>query len=128
MIYRQPIYHDFMRHYLDRSLLHGNVETLILALLAEAPSHGYQLRWTLADRSHHYFQLAFGRLYPLLKDLERRRLVSGRDVLVGKSRMRRVYAITATGRRELARRRDLWYQFAQHMNLVLRAAPQTDCR
>lgn len=52
-------------------MLHGNAETLVLALLAEDEQYGYQLRKELATRSHHYFQFAFGRLYPLLAAMER---------------------------------------------------------
>jgi len=52
-------------------MLHGNAETLGLALLAEDEQYGYQIRKDLATRSHHYFQFAFGRPYPLLAALER---------------------------------------------------------
>ena len=41
-------------------MLHGNTETLVLALLAEEEQYGYQMRKELASRSHHYFQFAFG--------------------------------------------------------------------
>lgn len=59
-------------------MLHGNAETLVLALLAEDEQYGYRMRKDLATRSHHYFQVAFGRLYPLLAAMERRGLVRAR--------------------------------------------------
>ncbi len=108
-----------MKNYPDRSLLHGNVETLVLAVLNERPAHGYQLRQVLAERSRGHFQLAFGRLYPLLGDLERRRLVTGRTELVGELRARRCYRITPAGRRELETRCRAWKDFVSHMSLVL---------
>ena len=49
---------------LERKMLQGNAETLAPALLAEDDGYGYQMRKDLATRSHHYFQFAFGRLYP----------------------------------------------------------------
>jgi DNA-binding PadR family transcriptional regulator len=104
---------------LDRELLHGNAETLVLALLAEGESYGYQLRKELALRSHHYFQFAFGRLYPLLRGLEKRALVNARWTKAGKIRQRRHYAITAKGRVALQERIRKWQQFSVAMDLVL---------
>lgn len=100
-------------------MLHGNTETLVLALLAEDPQHGYQLRKELATQSHHYFQFAFGRLYPLLNAMERRGLVTARWVKAGKSRERRNYVITAKGLSELHVRKQKWRQFSNAMDRVL---------
>jgi PadR family transcriptional regulator, regulatory protein PadR len=73
----------------DRELLHGNAETLVLSLLAEGDSHGYQLWKDLADRSNHYFQFSFGGLYPLLRNLEQRGFIRGRWVRVGETRQQK---------------------------------------
>ena len=104
---------------LERELLHGNAETLVLALLAEQVGYGYRLRQELAARSHHYFQFSFGRLYPLLRGLAQRGLVKSAWVNVGKRRERKHCAITAKGRAELAERIRKWQQFAAAMDLVL---------
>ncbi len=106
---------------LDRKMLHGNAETLVLALLAGGDKHGYGIRREIADRSRQYFNLAFGRLYPMLDDLEERGLVQSRMVKVGEIRERRVYAITSTGRKELEMRRIKWRRFLEGMNQVLDA-------
>jgi DNA-binding PadR family transcriptional regulator len=104
---------------LDRKMLHGNAETLVLALLAEGEQYGYQMRKELAARSHQYFQFAFGRLYPLLTSLERRRLVTSRWVKPARMRERKQYAITAKGRAELRTRKQKWRQFSAAMARVL---------
>jgi len=104
---------------LDRELLHGNAETLVLALLAENESYGYRLRQELALRSHHYFRFSFGRLYPLLRGLEHRGMVKSRWGKAGRERERKHYEITAKGRTELAERIRKWQQFAAAMELVL---------
>ncbi len=103
----------------DRELLHGNAETLVLVLLAEDECYGYQIRKELALRSHHYFQFAFGSLYPLLRGLEDRRLVKARWIKAGRVRERKQYQITTLGRRELQERKRKWRQFAEAMELVL---------
>jgi PadR family transcriptional regulator PadR len=104
---------------LDRQLLSGNAETLLLALLAEGEQYGYHMRQELAARSRHYFQFAFGRLYPLLTSLERRRLVRSRWVKPAGMRERKQYAITALGRTELRVRKQAWRQFSAAMARVL---------
>ena len=43
--------------YLNREMLHGNAETLVLALLAQKGCHGYRLRLELARQSRDYFQM-----------------------------------------------------------------------
>jgi PadR family transcriptional regulator PadR len=104
---------------LERKMLHGNAETLVLALLAEDEQYGYQMRKDLATRSHHYFQFAFGRLYPLLAALERRGLVRARWVKAGESRQRKHYEITTKGLAELRERKLRWRQFREAMDRVL---------
>jgi DNA-binding PadR family transcriptional regulator len=104
---------------LDREMLHGNAETLVLTLLAEDERYGYQIRRELAARSQNYFHFAFGRLYPLLRGLEKHGLVTARWVKAGKSRQRKRYAITAKGRAELTERKRKWRQFCEAMSHVL---------
>jgi len=104
---------------LERKMLHGNAETLVLALLAKNESYGYQMRRELAERSHHYFQFAFGRLYPLLAAMERRGLVRARWVKAGRSRQRKHCEITAKGLSELRERKQKWRQFRAAMDRVL---------
>jgi len=104
---------------LERKLLHGNLETLVLRLVAEKDCYGYQIRRELAERSHHYFQVAFGRLYPLLRDLQRRGLVTSRWENVGKLHERKLYTITPKGRAELSERTRKWQQFTEATELIL---------
>ena len=88
--------------------------------LAEQPQHGYQLRKTLATRSQHYFQFAFGRLYPLLASMEQRALVTSRILNAGKARERRNFTITAKGLAELRLRKRKWRQFSEAMSRILK--------
>ena len=104
---------------LNRELLHGNSETLVLAQLARDASYGYQMRKDLAACSKHSFQFAFGSLYPLLRTLEKRGLATARFVKPAKLRERRQYVITAKGLAELRERQHRWRQFSDAMERVL---------
>jgi DNA-binding PadR family transcriptional regulator len=53
-----------------RKLGSADLQLLLLALLAERPSHGYELIKALADRSNGYYSPSPGMVYPALTYLE----------------------------------------------------------
>jgi DNA-binding PadR family transcriptional regulator len=75
----------------------------LLALLAEAPAHGYQLKTEFEQRTGGSWQLNIGQVYTTLQRLERDGLVTAVDEDAGDER--RTVAITDAGRAEL----DRWY-------------------
>jgi PadR family transcriptional regulator PadR len=103
----------------QRELLKGTTETLILAILRDAPSHGYELVERLRHRSEGIFELGEGTLYPLLYKLEDKGLISGKWESGTGERRKRVYRVTPLGRKELTRRGDEWKSLVHGMNLVL---------
>jgi DNA-binding PadR family transcriptional regulator len=74
----------------------GEVRLAILSLLSEGPKHGYQLMKEMAERSGGLYKASAGSVYPTLQQLEDEDLVTS-DQQAGK----RVYRLTAAGRREL---------------------------
>lgn len=70
----------------------------LLALLAEAPTHGYQLKTDFERRTANQWALNIGQVYTTLQRLERDRLVKAVDA----DGDRHAYEITASGRRQLA--------------------------
>lgn len=78
----------------------GINEMLALAVLREGPKHGYQIALELERSSGGRFVLQHGTLYPILHWLERERLIRGSWEEVG-GRRRKVYGLTAAGRRKL---------------------------
>ena len=95
------IYHASMDD-ISSKLLYGCLETLVLAVLAREPLHGYALKWNLTEKSKYHIQPGFERLYRLLATLERRGWIAGNIEPAGRSRVRKVYAITSRGRKRLA--------------------------
>ena len=55
---------------IDKSLISGNTDMLILKLLEKQDMYGYQMIEELAKQSDHTFELKAGTLYPLLHGLE----------------------------------------------------------
>jgi transcriptional regulator len=98
--------------------LHGQLDVLVLATLAEDPGHGYVILQRLRERSRGAFDLAEGTLYPALHRLERDGLLSS-SWSSDSGRRRRIYELTRSGQAALRTRRQDWSQFARAVEAVL---------
>jgi DNA-binding PadR family transcriptional regulator len=74
----------------------GELRLALLALLAEAPGHGYDLMTRLEGRCGGAYQASAGAIYPTLQQLEDERLVR-----VEADQGRKTYELTVGGRRQL---------------------------
>ena len=99
-------------------ILKGHLETLLLAALDEAPSHGYAVIESLRERSYGQFDLPEGTVYPALHRLERDGLLES-DWDAGSGRKRRVYRLTQDGKRALAAQKSEFRSFVGGMAAVL---------
>jgi PadR family transcriptional regulator, regulatory protein PadR len=102
--------------------LKGHLDGLLLAVVAEEPAHGYEILERLRARSGGAFALAEGTVYPALHRLEGAGLLKS-GWAPGATRRRRVYTLTAKGRRALGERRKEWRVFAGAVEAVLTKAP-----
>ena len=103
----------------DRELLKGNTATVVLAILAEGPLHGYQIAKEMRRRSDDALQLGQGVLYPILHRLEDRGLIAGEwEQSVGTPSRKR-YVISDAGLSELKAKRIEWTAFSRVMGKVL---------
>lgn len=98
--------------------LNGQLDSLILATVAEEPAHGYVILQRLKERSSGAFDLAEGTIYPALHRLERDGLMSS-AWSTASGRRRRVYSVTRAGASSLKVRRREWKQFAHAIELVM---------
>jgi DNA-binding PadR family transcriptional regulator len=98
--------------------LRGYLDPLVLAVLADHSLHGYAVIEELKTRSGGELDLPEGTVYPALHRLERRGLLRSAWTKA-EGRRRRVYRLTASGRRELASRTREWRTFARVVDGVL---------
>ncbi len=75
---------------------------VLLGVLSEGPAHGYDLKRAHDDRFPSARPLAYGQVYATLSRLERDGLVELAETTRGAGPDRTVYAVTDTGRAELA--------------------------
>jgi PadR family transcriptional regulator PadR len=98
--------------------LRGNLDLLLLSVLAAGPRHGYSVITTLRESSDGEFDLLEGTVYPALQRLERAGLLSSEwDHASG--RRRRTYALTERGQTELVKERTRWAAFVDGVHAVL---------
>lgn len=103
---------------MNRELIKGHLDLLLLAIVAERPAHGYAIIEALRARSRGAFTLPEGTVYPALHRLERQGLLqSAWSGAAGRNR--RVYEISAAGREALRARRQEWQSFASGIQAVL---------
>jgi DNA-binding PadR family transcriptional regulator len=91
-------------------VLKGHLDGLLLAALEGAPRHGYAVMEALRHTT--------GTIYPALHRLERAKLITA-SWASESGRRRRVYRLTAAGRRALAGHRAGWAEFSTAMATVL---------
>lgn len=102
--------------------MRGAATTLILVILGERPSYGYQIVQEIARRSKNILEFGEGTVYPLLYSLESQGVVKGTWVAGTGDRKRRSYQLTAKGKKELARRVAAWEQYERGMRTALKNA------
>lgn len=98
--------------------LKGHLDFLLLATVAAEPAHGYRIIEELKRRSGGAFDLPEGTVYPALHRLEQSGFLAS-SWANGSGRRRRVYRVTAGGRRALARERRDWRGFAKAVEAVV---------
>ena len=94
-----------------RDFLRGAVDLHILHHAAEAEIHG---AWMSKELPGHGYEISPGTLYPTLHRLEAEGLLTSRKV-VEEGHARRVYKITAEGRKALGRMRKALRELADEV-------------
>ncbi len=97
----------------------GSVELMILSLLDDQPTHGYELGKLIEVRSGGEIQFNVSSLYPVLYRMENDGWISGRWVERPGERRRCYYRLTRTGRDVLAEQRRQWAAYTAAVNLVI---------
>ncbi len=105
----------------DLNLIRGTLDLLILKAVAFEPRHGYGVvRW-IAEQTRDELQIDDGALYTALHRLEQRRLLRSKWGMSQTQRRAKFYALTAKGRRQLAKSERTWNRYAAAVSRVITA-------
>ncbi len=112
MANREPSKADVLQDTLDLMVLQ-TLDTM-------GAQHGYAIAARLEQVSDGALKLNMGTLYPGLMRLEQRGLVRGSWGTTESNRKARFYALTAAGKRELAKEKQAWDRMTTIMQALLR--------
>ena len=103
-------------------LVQGTLDLLILKTLAREPCHGWAIAKRIRQVSGDVLQVTQGSLYPALHRLEQQGWLKATWVDTDEGREAKVYALTAAGRRQLAKELESWDRLSSAIRLVVKNA------
>ena len=106
----------------ESQLLKGVAPVVVLQILSRGPMYGYELSQAIEQRSGDILTLGKGTLYPLLYNLEAKKLVSAQWETTESGRNRRYYSITGKGEEELAQQKAQLQGLAKGLDLLFGGA------
>jgi len=106
----------------ESQLLKGIAPVVVLEILSRGPMYGYELSQAIEQRSGDILTLGKGTLYPLLYNLEAKKLVKGKWESNKFRRKRRYYSITGKGKGELAKQKAQLRELQTGLNLIFGGA------
>ena len=103
---------------IDKELLKGSTNMLILSLLENENMYGYQMIKKMSEKSENIFQFKEGTLYPILHSLEEKDYITSYWENVG-TKKRKYYSITKAGKKYLDEKKKEWKVFSTSVNQVV---------
>lgn len=101
-------------------LVQGTLDLLILKILALEPQNGWAIGERLTQVSGDVLQVSHGSLYPALHKLEQQGWISAEWRASEHNRRAKFYALTAAGRRQLAKEAAEWTRLSGAISLVVK--------
>jgi DNA-binding PadR family transcriptional regulator len=98
----------------------GSAELAVLAVLADAPLHGYEIARRIREQSDGVVAFDVAALYPVLYGMETRGWVTAAWEEAASGRRRRCYRLTPDGKRRLEPLRREWREFFRALNRLTR--------
>jgi PadR family transcriptional regulator PadR len=103
----------------DSDLIQGTLDMLVLKALQLEPMHGWGITERIQQWSQNVLAINQGSLYPSLYRLQRQGWITSEWRVTENNRRARFYALTKTGRKQLAEERRNWERLSQAVNQVL---------
>lgn len=105
------------------NLLQGTLDVLVMKSLAEEGRHGYGVAEWIRQRTEGTLDIEDGALYTSLHRMKKRGWLTSEWGVSENNRRAKYYALTDTGREELARATGDWSRYAEAVFKVLGPEP-----
>ncbi|MFC4321376.1 PadR family transcriptional regulator [Litchfieldia salsa] len=92
---------------MDKEMLKGSIDLLLLSLISQRDLYGYEITRLLKQLSDDHYEMSEGTLYPALKRLEKKEWVEAYWSETPSGR-RKYYKITDSGMMELEKKQKDW--------------------
>ena len=103
----------------NKELLKGTTDMIILKLLAEKDMYGYEIMKKVKQKTDNVFALREGTLYPLLHELESKKLIVSYWEVTESPRKRKYYKITDKGKKSLKSKEIEWENFSNGISRLM---------
>lgn len=103
-------------------LLQGTLDLLVLRVLNAGPMHGFGIAQKIHLLSADALRIEEGSLYPALYRMERKGWIVAEWGVSENNRRAKFYALTASGRKQLAAEQETWARLTAAVGQVLAAA------
>jgi transcriptional regulator len=100
-------------------LVQGTLDLLILKMLALEPMHGFAISQRLKQMSGDVLHVSDGSLYPALHKLEQQGWIEAEWKPTENNRRAKFYALTRSGKKQLARETESWSRLAGAISSVV---------
>lgn len=105
---------------IDKEILKGYIDTIILSLLCEKPLYGFEMAKIVREKSRQEFELKEGTMYLALKRLENNCMVdSFWSEEASEGGRRKYYSILPLGRERLTQKKAEWEFVKKMIDLFL---------
>ncbi len=100
-------------------LVQGTLGLLILKTISLEPKHGWAIAKRIEQISNDVLQVQQGSLYPALQRLEQQGWIRSKWGETETGRQARFYSLTAAGKAQLEREREMWTRLSAAIDLVV---------
>jgi len=100
-------------------LVQGTLGLLILKTISLEPKHGWAIAKRIEQISNDVLQVQQGSLYPALQRLEQQGYIRSKWGETETGRQARFYSLTAAGKAQLEREREMWTRLSAAIDLVV---------
>ncbi len=101
---------------MNSQLKRGTLELCVLSIVSGSDCYGYEL----VNKISECMQITEGTMYPLMKRLKDAGMIDSYIVESQEGPPRKYYKITDSGREELQRLTDEWFEFTESVNRLLK--------
>jgi PadR family transcriptional regulator len=103
-------------------MVQGTLDLLILKTISLEPKHGWAIAKRIQQISNEVLQVQQGSLYPALHRLEQQGWIRAKWNESETGRQAKFYMLTAAGRAQLAKEKEVWKRLSTAIDLVIDTA------